>query len=573
MDMKEVIINLIKKASNELDLNLELKDEDLINAIEIPPNTSLGDFAFPCFLIAKVTKSDPHDLALQLKAKIENKGEFESIETKGPYINFFLNRKILSVGVVREILSKRDKYGSSLIGKGKKIIVEFSSPNIAKPFHVGHLRSTIIGNSISNISKFMGFKVIKINYLGDWGTQFGRLLVGYHNFGNEKKLKINPMNHLLDIYIKANKKKYDEDARVFFKSLENGDKASLRLWKTFRDLSIKEFDAFYKKLGIEFDVYHGESMYNNTINEINKLLEKKSLLEKSQGAYIVNLKKYNLDVALIIKKDGTTLYTTRDLAAAIDRYSRYKFDQMIYEVGQEQQLHFSQMFKILELMGYKWAKNCIHIGHGLYLNAKGKRFSTRKGKTIFMNDILNETIKLAERGIRKKDKEISKNELEKRALKVAIGAIFYGDLKNNRTNDIVFDLKRFVDFEGNTGPYLQYSYARATSILSKMNIGLKNKIKIPYEIKEINEKETALIKKLMEFPDVVNKSYSALSPSLIANYAYHLAQIFNEFYHSCPVLQEADLIQQNFRLTLVDSFRQVLKNSLSLLGIEVLEKM
>ncbi|MBU3907250.1 MAG: arginine--tRNA ligase, partial [Nanoarchaeota archaeon] len=460
----------------------------------------------------------------------------------------------------------KESFGRLNIGKGEKVVVEFSSPNIAKPFGIGHLRSTIIGNSLANISEFQGFKVIRINYLGDWGTQFGKLLFGYKKFGDEKKLKKDAIKHLLDIYIKSGKKIYESKSREEFKSLEQGNKESLKLWKKFKDLSVKDFERIYNSLGIKFDVYSGESMYNKEMVNVLDELNSKNLIEKSEGALIVNLKEYDLGVCLIEKSDGTTLYATRDISAAIDRYKKYNFSRMIYEVGHEQELHFKQVFKVLELMGYGWAKNCIHVYHGLYLDKDKKKFATRKGKTIFMEDILNETISLAKKEIQKRAEKISKKELEKRASTVAIAAIFYGDLKNNRVNDMIFDIKRFVSFEGDTGPYLQYSYARASSILRKA----KRKSNLKIKIDKLDEKEFELIKKLNEFPEVVLKSYQDMNPSHIANYSYQLAKLFNEFYHVCPVINSE---KQNFRLSLVEAFRIVLKNSLNLLGIDVLEEM
>ena len=340
-----------------------------------------------------------------------------------------------------------------------------SSPNIAKPFGIGHLRSTIIGNSISEIQKKLGYKIIKINYPGDWGTQFGKMIIGYKVFGNAEELKKNPIKHMLEIYVKANSEEFEQQARDEFLKLEQGDKESLKLWKMFKDLSFKEFNKLYEIMGIKFDVVSGESFYNKKMLEVMNELEKKGLLKESEGAKIVDLNEYNLGVCLIQKSDGATLYATRDIAAAMDRYQKYKFDKMIYEVGQEQKLHFQQFFKVLELLGNKWAKDCVHVYHGLYLDKDGKKFATRKGKTVFMEDILNETIFLAEKTITEKNPEL-KNK-EEVARKVAIAAIFYGDLKNNRTNDMIFDIDNFLEFEGNTGPYLQYSYARASSILKK----------------------------------------------------------------------------------------------------------
>ena len=405
--MKDVVIRLLKKALKEL--KVEIKDSKLENMIEIPPNQELGDYAIPCFFLSSILKLDPHEIAIQVREEIGEPPatEFEDIQVTGPYINFFVNRKSLARQTVWDIITQKKKYGETNIGDKKRVIVEFSSPNIAKPFGIGHLRSTIIGNSLSNIFEFTGHSVTRINYLGDWGTQFGKLLFGYKKFGSEKKLDKKPAKHLFEVYVEANKRKYEEEAREWFKKMENGDKGALLLWKFFKDISMEDFKEVYKTLGIKFDAYEGESMYNKKSRKVIEELQEKNLIKKSKGALIIDLNKWGLENALIEKTDGATLYMTRDIAAAIDRYKKYKFDRMLYEVGQEQKLHFRQLFKILELMGYNWAKNCAHIEHGLYLDSKGKKFSTRKGKTVFLEEIIKKTKSLAEKEIKKRAGKIS----------------------------------------------------------------------------------------------------------------------------------------------------------------------
>ena len=563
--MKKEIVKLLKKPLK--DLKVDLKDEQIEKIIEIPPSPGMGDYSFPCFFLADRMKMSPHEIALEIREKIGDfpETEFEDVETDGPYVNFFVNRKSLARQVVWDVITQKKKYGESKEGQGKKVIVEFSSPNIAKPFGIGHLRSTIIGNSLANIFEFSGYKVTKINYPGDWGTQFGRLLAGYQKFGKEKLLLKDPINYLLKVYVKASNKKYDKSALEWFKKMEDGDRKALLLWKLFKGFSMEDLKKTYKLLGIKFDAYEAESQYNKKARELLEELKEKKIVKKSKGAQIIELEAQGLGTAVIEKSDGTTLYATRDLAAAIDRQKRYKFDRMIYEVGQEQKLYFKQLFKILEMMGYKWAKSCVHVDHGLYLGKSGKKFSTRKGSTIFLKDILNETVSLAKQEIMKRDKGISKKALEERALKTAIAAIFYGDLKNNRANNIVFDLKKFVSFDGDTGPYILYSYARASSILRKIKKQSK-----PITINELKRSEIELSKKLNEFKTITLKAYTSLNPTLIANYAYQLSQIFNEFYHECPVLGSE---REYFRKGLVEAFVQVLRNSLSLLGIDTLEEM
>jgi len=563
--MKELVISVMKKALKKKGVNLS--EDEIERLIEIPPNpVDMGDYSFPCFSLSSKLKDNPVQIAIEIREQIGNitETDFEDIQTKGPYINFFLNRKSVARQVVWDVITKKKNYGRTNFGSGKKVVLEFSSPNIAKPFGIGHLRSTIIGNSLANIHEFQGFKVVRLNYLGDWGSQFGKLLYGYEKFGSERKLQKNPIRYLLELYVKANQKKYEDKTREYFKKLEDGEKKYLLLWKLFRGFSLEEFKKLYKTLGVEFDDYEAESMYNKKAKEVMVELEKKKLMEESNGARIVNLEKYHLGITLVEKTDGTTLYLTRDLATAIERHKKYKFEKMIYEVGQEQKLHFSQLFKILELMGYKWAKDCVHVYHGHYLDKSGKRFRTRKGKTVFMEDVINETKELAKKEIKKRDKKISNKELEQRAEKIARAAIFYGDLKNNRANNILFDIKKFVSFDGDTGPYILYSYARAGSIIGKAKEPKK------FEVKDLTDSEINLVKKIYQFNDVVSSARKSLNPSIIANYSYQLSQCFNEFYHDCKVIGSE---QESFRLALVQSFRQVLKNSLSLLGIDTVEKM
>ena len=364
--MKQEVISILENSLKKQ--KLKISKQEIEKFVEVPPSSDLGDYAFPCFFLAEKMKISPHQIAIKIRETIKYKEtDFEDITTNGPYINFFFNRKNLARKVVFEAITRKDKYGMGKVGKNKKVVVEFSSPNIAKPFGIGHLRSTIIGNSIANLCEFQGFKSVKLNYLGDWGTQFGKIILGFTKFGSEKKLEKDPIGHMLELYVKISKdKKYDEEAREWFKKLEEGDQKAVVLWRVFRELSLKEFESLYKKMGIVFDVYSGESDYQKQMKEVVKILKEKKLLKESEGALVVDLNEYNLGVALIQKSDGATLYMTRDLAAAIDRQKKYKFVKMVYEVGQEQKLHFKQLFKILELMGYSWAKNCVHVEHGLY---------------------------------------------------------------------------------------------------------------------------------------------------------------------------------------------------------------
>jgi arginyl-tRNA synthetase len=558
--MKEKIAELLIKPTG-------LKEKEILLLIETPKDSSIGDYAFPCFSLAKRFKESPAKIAEKIVTKLKNALELERIEAVNGYVNFSINRLVLAEETLKKIQKEKEKYGSSNLGRGKKILLEMSSPNIAKPFGIGHLRSTIIGNSIGKISELLGFKVVRMNYLGDWGTQFGKLILGYKMFGDSEKLKKDPINHLLEIYVKVNENpELEKEAREWFRKLEYGDEEAYAIWNRFRALSILEFQKVYDLLGIKFDVTSGESLYNKKMEEVVEELQKKNLLIESEGALIVDLREHDLGVVIIKKADGTTIYTTRDIAAAIERHKKYKFDSMFYEVGSEQKLHFEQLFKILELMGKNWAKNCMHVSHGLYLDTDGKKFSTRKGKTVFMEDIISEAKDIAGKEILKREPKTKKKEIEGRANAIALAAIIYGDLKNYRVNDMIFDIERFTSFEGDTGPYLLYSYVRAKSILEKAKFKPKKK----YSIHNLNDLEKNLVFQLNKFPQIVRNAYDSLAPNAIANYVFETSQLFNEFYHSNPVIGSEN---EQFRLILVDSFSQVVKNALSLLGIPIIEKM
>ncbi|MEM4182022.1 MAG: arginine--tRNA ligase [Candidatus Pacearchaeota archaeon] len=550
--MKEVISAILKKHIRDF------SREEIEKIIEIPPSEELGDYAFPCFSLAKIEKKSPLLIAQELYEKLRKElpEEIQRVELKSAYVNFFLNINFIANKVFK---GKNKKYKQN-----KTLVIDFSSPNIAKPFGIGHLRSTIIGNALGNIFEYSGWRVVRINYLGDWGTQFGKLIFGYKKWGDKEKLKKDPIKHLLEIYVKANNEEYEEEGRKEFKKLEEGDKENLKLWKEFKELSLKKFYEIYDFFDLKFDEISGESFYNEKARKFIKILEEKGLIKESEGAKIVDLEKFGLGIAIIEKKDGALPYITRDLAAALDRFQKYNFDKMIYEVGQEQKLHFKQLFKILEICGFDFCKSCFHVSHGLYLDSTGKKFSTREGKTIFMEDIIEKTKNLAKERIIQRDPSINKEEVEKRASLIARAAIIYGDLKNYREIDAVFDIEKFLEFEGNTGPYLLYSYARASSIIRKFR-GEKK-----FKIIDINKEEEKLLKKIYSFDSVVESSLKNLSPNLIANYSFELCQSFNEFYHAHQIIGSKE---ESYRIALVDAFRKTLKISLNLLGIKEIEEM
>ena len=559
MDFKTALVDLLRK---------HLK-KDVKDLIEIPPDPTLGDYAFPCFSLAKELKKNPNQIAQDLSKQI--KADFlTKIETKGAYLNFFVDKTLLIQDVLTTVLQEKEKYGRSTLGKGKTVVIDMSSPNIAKPFGIGHLRSTIIGNALRNLLILQGYKVIRINHLGDWGTQFGKLIVAFKLWGDAKKLKKDPIPYLLDLYVKfhdvAEKKpELEDEARAWFKKLEDGNKEALALWKTFKDLSLVEFKKVYKLLGVEFEAYSGEAFYNDQLESTIELIKKKGITEMSEGALIVNLEKYTMPPAILRKSDGATLYLTRDVAAALYRKKTYNFDTMLYEVGGEQKLHFQQLFKVLELLGYTWAKDCTHVDHGLYLGSDGKKFSTRKGKTVFMTDVLDETINLAKKIIQEKNPKLKNKDAV--AQHVGVGAIIFGDLCNDRSRDILFDIDKFTSFEGETGPYLQYTHARLCSILRKKKLSAG---KITYSLYDKTEQE--IIKHLGRFSDILLDATHQYKPHILARYLLDLAQMINSFYVSHPVLQD-DKDLEKARLALITAVKIVLSNGLGILGITSLEEM
>ncbi len=494
----------------------------------------------------------------------------EEVKATGPYLNFFIKKDVFSKEVIGEILKKRSAYGSSLVGKGKTAVIDMSSPNIAKPFGIGHLRSTVIGNSIAQLLSFSGYKVIKVNYLGDWGTQFGKLIVAYRRWGSEKELQKSPIKHLYDLYVRFHKEAekdeaFEKEARGWFKKLEENDAEAMRLWSMFRECSLKDFEKIYKRLGVTFDVVSGESKYNKEVDRVLLLMKDKGVLEESEEALIVNLDTYSLPAALIQKSDGTKLYLTRDIAAALERKNKYKADLLLYEVGSEQKLHFEQLRAVLKALGFSWAESIIHIHHGLYSFAEGK-ISTRKGNVIFVEDILDKAVALVHALIKEKNPGLAKK--EKVAEIVGTSAVIFHDLINDRAKDIVFDWKKMLDFEGETGPYVQYAYVRICSILKKAKIRPKSP---DYGLLKENQ-EQELIKKISLFPSVVSDAARQYKPHIIAKYVVDVAQSFSRFYENCQCISN-DRKLTEARIALVIVTKQVIGNSLWLLGIKILEEM
>ena len=564
MDYKQIIAELIKQ-------HVDLDVEDIKKLIEIPPKSEMGDYAFPCFQLAKVMRKAPNMIAEELVSKINNEG-FEKITNLGPYVNFFVDKTAFSKATIEKVIEEGDKYGSSNIGEGKTVCIDYSSPNIAKPFHVGHLFSTSIGNSLYRLFEEEGYNVVGINHLGDWGTQFGKLISAYKRWVDEEALEKDAIAELLRIYVKFHDEAEKDpslvdEGRMYFKRLEDGEEEETALWKRFRELSLKEFNRVYDLLGVKFDSFAGEAFYNDKMQVVIDELREKNLLTESNGAQVVMLDEYNMPPCIILKEDGATIYATRDLAAANYRKNTYDFDKCIYVVGTPQALHFKQVFKTLELSGKEWAKDCVHVGFGLVKFADGG-MSTRKGKVILLDDLLNESIAKTLETINEKNPEL-KNK-EEIAKKIGIGAVIFTYLKNSREKDIIFDWKEILSFEGETGPYVQYSYARGNSILERAgDVDLTN-----VDYSKLNSKEEfELIKSLESFKKNVHSAIEKLEPSVVTRYVIEVAKLFNKFYNSHSVLNLEDEELKKARLALVKASLQVIKNGLGLLGIEVVEKM
>ncbi|WP_312651144.1 arginine--tRNA ligase [Proteiniclasticum sp.] len=561
MDYKDLIAGKISSL-------LEIEKDEVSRLLEIPPKQEMGDYAFPCFQLAKTLRKAPNMIANELKDKLEI-SEIERIEVLGPYVNFFLNKSVFLEGVVKEILCSEDEYGRSDMGEGKTVIVEYSSPNIAKPFHVGHLFTTVIGNSLSRIYKFQGYNTVRINHLGDWGTQFGKLISGYERWVDKEKLKTSPIEELNRIYVKfheeaENDKSLDDEARQHFKNLEDGKEYEYNLWKEFRELSLMVFDRVYKELGVEFDSYAGESFYGDKMDEVVDILNDKGILTESNGAKVVMLDEYNMPPTIIKKADGATIYATRDLAAAIYRKRTYDFHKNIYVVGTPQALHFKQVFKTLSLAGFEWADDCVHVGFGL-VKFPGKMMSSRKGDVVLLDDLLKEAVVTAEKIIHDKNPNLA--DRESVARKVGIGAIIFTYLKNSREKDIIFDWDEILSFDGETGPYVQYTYARAKSILRK------NQLPETADLTLLsNQEEFELSKTLEGFGNAVKQAMDKYEPSVLTRYVLQVAKDFNKFYNNCPI-NSAEENLKKARLNLVLATTIVIRNALNLLGIETVEEM
>lgn len=571
------MVNYKEKIARILNEAVEgMEREDLQNLIEIPADNKMGDYAFPCFKLAKVLRKAPPMIAKDIAEKIGGDPIFAKVEPVNAYVNMFLARDVYVKDTVGEIIDKGDSYGRSDMREGKTVIVEYSSPNIAKPFHIGHIRSTVIGNSIYKIYDFLGYDTVRINHLGDYGTQFGKMICAYRRWGNKEDVMKEPIKTLLSYYTKFHAEaekdpSLDQEARDIFTRLEKGEPEEVELWQWFRDESLKEFNRVYAMLGIEFDSYAGESFYSDKMPRIVQELKDKGLLEESQGAQIVNLEEYGLSPALITKSDGSTLYITRDIAAAVYRKEHYDFYKNLYVVASQQNLHFQQWIKIVELLGYDWAKDCVHIPFGL-VSLEDGTMSTREGRVVFLEDVLNRAVEQTRDIIR--EKNVNTDNIDETAKMVGIGAVIFQELSNNRIKDYVFSWDKVLNFEGETGPYVQYTHARAASVLRKAGEEAVKKARTgEFDASYISSDNAyELVKLLYAFPEVIAEAGVKYEPSIVTRHIVDIAQAFNRFYHDEHVLVDNE-DEKTAKLALVIAAKDTIKNGLGLLGIKAPEKM
>ncbi len=571
IDYKEIIAKSIYDEALGLSIN-ELKE-----MIEIPADEAMGDFALPCFKFAKTMHKAPQMIAADIAAKASGNDCFDRVEQVNAYVNFFINRAHFAGEVVNEVNGLGENYGKSNVGEGKKVIVEYSSPNIAKPFHIGHIRSTVIGNAIYNLYKEIGYDAIRINHLGDYGTQFGKMIVAYRKWGSEEELKKDPIKTLLSYYTKFHVEveehpELDDEARQTFAALEAGSPEEVALWEKFREYSLAEFNRVYDMLGITFDSYAGESFYSDKMPAVVDELRDKGLLVESQGAHIVDLEPYDMTPAVILKSDGSSLYATRDIAAAIYRKNHYDFYKNIYVVASQQNLHFKQWRKVLELMGYEWEKDCIHVPFGLVSLEGGETLSTRKGNVVFLEDVLNNAVD------KTRDIMLEKNpntaELDRIAKEVGIGAVIFQELSNNRIKDYVFSWDKVLNFDGETGPYVQYTHARACSVLrnaDEEDIKAIREGKCDYSYLN-SDSAYSLVKLLYRVPEVICDAADKYEPSILTRHLVDIAQSFNKFYHDEHILVD-NTDEKRAKLSLVLASKIVIANCLAILGIKAPERM
>lgn len=560
---------IIAKKLEELDLGLSY--DEIYDLIEIPPQDDMGDYSFPCFSLAKIKRQNPAQIASELKEQIGELETFEKVETLNAYINFYSDKAFIQNQVLNEVLKEKENYGKKQIGTGKTVTIDFSAPNIAKPFHIGHIRSTVIGDSIRNIYKALGYNTIGINYIGDYGTQFGVMIAAYKLWGDKEVIDADPINELLKLYVRYNTEAEDDPkmmdaARQEFRNLEEGQEEAVELWQWFKDLSLKEFDRVYAMLDIEFDNYHGESYNAAAEPRVISELKEKNLLVDSEGAQIIDLTDEDLPPAIILKSNGSSAYITRDIATATNRDIEYGFYKNLYVVASQQNLHFQQLRKILKKMDHEFWQDCIHIPFGL-VSMKDKTLSTRRGHVIFLEDVLNKAIEKTKEIMADRDADIEN--IDETAQIVGIGAVKFQELYNNRIKDYVFNWDNLLNFNGETGPYVQYTYARAKSVLAKA--GKEEFAELDF--KNLNtQEEMALIKSIAGFEDSLIKAHDKYEPSIVSRQIMEIAKNFNKFYNAHQIMVEDEDVK-NERLALTYAASIVIKEGLALLGIKTVEKM
>ena len=552
-----------------------LEKDEIMSMIETPADIKMGDYAFPCFKLAKLLRKAPPVIAKSITEAIGDDPMFEKVESVNAYVNMFVSKEDFAREVVSEAIEKGDDYGRSSIGGGKKVIVEYSSPNIAKPFHIGHIRSTVIGNSIYKIYDFLGYDTMRINHLGDYGTQFGKMICAYRRWGNKEDVIKEPIKSLLSYYTKFHVEAekdpaLEDEARAIFAKLEKGEPEEVELWQWFRDESLKEFNRVYDMLGITFDSYNGESFYSDKMPRFVQELKDKGLLVEDAGAQIVKLDEYDLPPALITKSDGSTLYITRDIAAAVYRKETYDFYKNIYVVASQQNLHFQQWIKVIELLGYDWAKDCVHVPFGLVSMEEGT-MSTRQGRVIFLEDVLNRAVEQTRQII--KEKNVNTENIDETAKEVGIGAVVFNELSNYRIKDYVFSWDKVLNFEGETGPYVQYTHARACSILRNAGDDAVAKAKAGFDAKYItSESAHRLMSLIYELPEVIVEAGEKYEPSIVTRHIVDISQAFNKFYHDEHILVDNE-DEKIAKIALVLAAKTAIKNGLGLLGMKAPEKM
>jgi arginyl-tRNA synthetase len=551
--------------------HVPLDEAELQRAIEVPPSVELGDYAFPCFPLAKSLRKAPQAIATELATAFQSTALIKEARAAGPYVNFFVDRVAYTRAGLGAILEQGSGYGKSTEGVGKTVVVDYSSPNIAKPFGVGHLRSTVIGNALYRIYDHLGYRVMRINHLGDWGTQFGKLIVAFNHWGNETDLTTHAVQTLYDLYVRFHSEvethpELEDEARGWFKRLEDGDPEARAIWQRFRDLSLQEFARIYERLGISFDSQAGESFYEPYLDPTIDRIRQAGLVSVSDEALIVDLRPYNMPPCLLRKKDEATLYATRDLAAAMYRHETYGFWKMLYVVGADQRLHFQQVFKVLELMGFPWAQDCVHVDFGL-IRFHDEKMGTRRGNIIFLEDVLDRAVELAEQIVHEKNPELPNKRQVAEA--VGIGAVIFTDLSTRRVKDVNFEWEKVLTFEGETGPYVQYTHARACSVLRKADQPLRPDV----DYSPLTQDEAFdLVRLLTDYPAVLRRAAENYEPFFVTDYLLTLSERFNKYYHNYRILTD-DTAVREARLWLVKSVQTVIESGLTMLGIKAPEEM